>query len=611
MNKKVSFKITHQFQDVNISEADVKKILAFLGWEETPPFQQSGRTAWHILEKDATTPKNDKLSLSAAKIKGVGFWNPPKEGKTYSGVLANLHSAVPTKPTTKALDSMLTFPHIGFTKDGEYVIAFSKAAPLGGILHERALLEYESAEILLENGVPSTVPFLVIQYGEEFEFQGKPMGVVVNLSPERDTVRLSCIQYGKAVHRGKCAASDAYYDKLRASLGVKGAPESEKTRLQTINLLSRKIGKLVHDFSKAGLYRYSSEWSNFEYDMHTKSVFLTDLDSTLKLKDVTPEMQPLQVLRDLGTAIYRLVAKFGFPDVLDKYTLNNLLCFDPLAELLVGYFPDVPYDEIEGVSNKLWNMFIPHWYLLKKHKDSIWSDWTRTRRQSYKMDHDMFYVLAITLVFDWYKSSDLGKKYPTNLTKADMLQKAERYLGDRYEYFTYMLNHGAPIIYKPLEKGYRLENDEAKGEGVIATQTYTSGQTIMAGKIIKILGGNHSHGAQIGKNTWAIHAGLTHKINHSCSPNAGIYVNKEGGHDIVAIKAIQANEEILLDYALRNYKIEHFPAQCRCGSVECRGQITGWKDLPRHKKEEYRPWAATYLLEMEAENQTPQRAVSE
>ncbi len=50
------------------------------------------------------------------------------------------------------------------------------------------------------------------------------MGVVVNLSPERDSVRLSCIHYGKAVHRGQDAEADVYYDRLRVSLDVKGDP---------------------------------------------------------------------------------------------------------------------------------------------------------------------------------------------------------------------------------------------------------------------------------------------------------------------------------------------------------------------------------------------------
>jgi len=596
MAKNIKFKITHQFENIDISNQDYAQLLATLGWEAIPPFKQPGRTAWYVLEEDAHV--NDQ-PLKAAKMKGVGFWNPRPIGKIYSGVLANLNSEEPTPPTQDTLESMLTFPHIGFNKEGKYMIAYSAPAPIGGILHERAILEYTSAKILLEHGVPTMIPFMVIDYGEDYQFNGKPMGAVINLSPETDTVRLSCIQYGDAVHRGKNKDVDAYFDRIRASLDLSGDPTEETTRLQTINLLARKVGKLVHDFSAAGLYRYSSEWSNFEYNFSTKEVFLTDLDSTLQLKDVSTALQPLQVLRDLGTAVYRLVVKFGYPTILNDYTLSNVLNFDPLSELLVGYFPEAPYAEIEAISQKLWNCFIPHWMLLKKHEASITTDWSRPRRQTYKMDHDLFYILTITLVFPLFKKSDLSDLYPTDLTREDMLQKAKDYLGDRYEYFQYQLE-GGTTTQKPLEEGYELRQLTDKGEGVFATKSFKKGDRVMRGEIVKILGGNHSHAAQIKENVWAFHAGMVHKLNHSCAPNCGIYVNETGGHDFVAIKAIAAGEELVLDYAMRNYVIEHFPYQCKCGSSECRGSITGWKDLPDHKKEEYRPWTAGYIFEVAA-----------
>ncbi|MFK7984035.1 MAG: SET domain-containing protein-lysine N-methyltransferase [Saprospiraceae bacterium] len=596
MSQKINFKITHQFEDIDISTEDYKQLIATLGWEAVPPFKQPGRTAWYVLQEDAFT-KNQPLK--AAKMKGVGFWNPRPKGKIHSGVLANLNSEEPTPPTQDTLESMLTFPHIGFNKEGEYMIAYSAAAPLGGILHERAILEYNSAKILLEHGVPTMIPFMVINYGEHYQFNGKPMGAVVNLSPETDTVRLSCIQYGDGVHRGKNAAVDAYFDRIRASLGLSGDPALETTRLQTINLLARKIGKLVHDFSAAGLYRYSSEWSNFEYNFATKEVFLTDLDSTLELKNVPTFLQPLQVLRDLGTAIYRLVAKFGYPTILGDYTLDSLLQFDPLSELLIGYFPEIPYEQIEVVSQRLWNCFIPHWMLLKKHQAAIQTDWSRPRRQTYKMDHDLFYILTITLAFPLFKRSNLSELYPTDLTMEDMLDKAKDFLGDRYEYFLYLLNGSQPAP-KRQEAGYELKHFPNKGEGVFATKSFKKGDRVMRGDIIKIFGGNHSHAAQIGENVWALHAEITHKLNHSCDPNCGISVNETGGHDFVAVKDIAEGEELAFDYAMRNYKIEHFPMQCRCGAAQCRGSITGWKDLPDDRKEAYRPWTAGYIFEVAA-----------
>ena len=599
MNPKINFTVTHQYDRVHLPEEEYQKILAFIAWYQTPPFKQPGRVAWHTLHQQAQTEAMPAQQLKAAKMKGVGFWNPCPQGKIYSGVLANLHSEEPTPPTTDTLESMLTFPHIGFDAEGEYKITYSLPAPIGGILYERALLEYNSARILLEHGVPATVPFLVAKYDDQYQFNGKPMGVVVNLSPEKTSMRLSCIQYGAAIHRGKEAQADAYYDQLRESLGVNGRPELETTRLQTINLLARKIGKLVYDFSAAGLYRYSSEWSNFEYNFDTKEVFLTDLDSTLELKNIPTSMRALQVLRDLGTAAYRLVAKFGYPDVLNSYTLNHVLKYDPLTELLVGYFPEAPYDKVEEISHRLWQCFIPHWMLLKKHQHSITTDWTRSRRQTYKMDHDLFYVLTLTIVFPLFEKSDLFQQYASSLTLKDMLQKAKNFLGTRYEYFMYLYQGSKVDLNCQEEGGYRLGKTAQKGECMIATKSFEKEAVVMRGKIAKLLGGNHSHASQMGENTWAVHEGIIHKINHSCAPNCGIRLNETGAHDIIAIKNIKKGEELTLDYAMRNYQIDHFPEQCKCGADECRTRITGWKDLPQSLKDSYAPWAAPYLLELD------------
>ena len=54
---------------------------------------------------------------------------------------------------------------------------------------------------------------------------------------------------------------------------------------------------------------------------------------------------------------------------------------------------------------------------------------------------------------------------------------------------------------------------------------------------------------------------------------------------------------------MRNYSVDYFGEQCRCGSTQCRGKITGWKDLPEQKKQEYQGFIAPYLLEMDNDRQ--------
>ncbi|HWO83050.1 MAG TPA: SET domain-containing protein-lysine N-methyltransferase, partial [Solirubrobacterales bacterium] len=71
--------------------------------------------------------------------------------------------------------------------------------------------------------------------------------------------------------------------------------------------------------------------------------------------------------------------------------------------------------------------------------------------------------------------------------------------------------------------------------------------------------------------------------------------------DFIARAPISAGEEITFDYAMRNYSIEHFPGGCLCGAGNCRGSVTGWKDLPAERKADYEGSVAPYLLEIDRE----------
>ena len=124
----------------------------------------------------------------------------------------------------------------------------------------------------------------------------------------------------------------------------------------------------------------------------------------------------------------------------------------------------------------------------------------------------------------------------------------------------------------------------------------------MVGKIEKKLDKNHSHASQVGENEYVFHAGQITKVNHSCNPDCGIKLNETGAHDFVAMRDINVNEEITFDYAMRNYGVDYFPKHCKCGSENCRGSITGWKDLPDKTKRKYEGFVAPYLLVLDAKH---------
>jgi uncharacterized protein len=59
-------------------------------------------------------------------------------------------------------------------------------------------------------------------------------------------------------------------------------------------------------------------------------------------------------------------------------------------------------------------------------------------------------------------------------------------------------------------------------------------------------------------------------FNHACDPNGGL----RGQLSLVALRPISAGEEVCYDYAMSDGSAyDEFP--CDCGSVHCRGQVTG------------------------------------
>lgn len=158
-----------------------------------------------------------------------------------------------------------------------------------------------------------------------------------------------------------------------------------------------------------------------------------------------------------------------------------------------------------------------------------------------------------------------------------------------------------------MASGIELRTTTAKGEGVFTTRPFKAGETVMVGLIEKRLSKNHSHASQLGEHEYVLHAGLISSFNHSCDPNCGIRLNAHGGHDFIAMRDIEPNEEATFDYAMRNYRVDHFPGRCKCGAQACRGSITGWRDLPQDSKDQYSGFVAPYLIEMDAKVCVPSR----
>jgi hypothetical protein len=89
-------------------------------------------------------------------------------------------------------------------------------------------------------------------------------------------------------------------------------------------------------------------------------------------------------------------------------------------------------------------------------------------------------------------------------------------------------------------------------------------------------------------------------VNHSCTPNCGL----AGNMLVVAIRDIAIGEELCFDYAMSDGG-DYDEFDCLCGSVECRGVVTGrdWQ-LPELQLR-YAGWFSPYLARKIARQSQP------
>jgi SET domain len=63
---------------------------------------------------------------------------------------------------------------------------------------------------------------------------------------------------------------------------------------------------------------------------------------------------------------------------------------------------------------------------------------------------------------------------------------------------------------------------------------------------------------------------ISYFMNHNCDPNVGF--NKDGG--FVVFRDVKAGEELSFDYGIA-FSDPRFRLECKCGSADCRGLVTG------------------------------------
>lgn len=398
---------THASTAIELAAEDRERIFAMLRWELAPTYATGGRTAWLVLDRAASSPSWGPGGLRGAKLKGVGLGRP--------GEPPQLPRDEPHSATTEPI-------RLGIDDTGGFCHTRSAPAPLGGILHRRAAQEFERATALLAAGVAAVEPLVVVEY-PDLGFAGEPLGAVVALVPDPTHDRLDAVLDGEPTPGAR---------RLRARFGVADdAPPAVVAAV--VARIAAAAGGALGGFAAAGLYRYSASWTNFGHALAADRTYLADLDSSRPLAELAPAVAAMHVLRDLASALHKVIDELYYPPLLRRLELGALLAADPFAAMIAAYLAVDPATA-RAAARPVWDYVAPHWLLMQRHLDRFAADWDWDRRQSYKVDRDVACVVAAAALAPVVPASRLAALGLPTFDAAAVIDRARRLLGDRIAY---------------------------------------------------------------------------------------------------------------------------------------------------------------------------------
>lgn len=104
------------------------------------------------------------------------------------------------------------------------------------------------------------------------------------------------------------------------------------------------------------------------------------------------------------------------------------------------------------------------------------------------------------------------------------------------------------------------------------------------------------HVMQCGEHIWRGNETVQEAVqylNHSCDPNCGV----QGLFDFVALKDIEAGQELTTDYAMQDDSNWQVPGGvCLCGAANCRGDILPYRQLAKEEKDAYKAYVSHWIL---------------
>jgi len=140
------------------------------------------------------------------------------------------------------------------------------------------------------------------------------------------------------------------------------------------------------------------------------------------------------------------------------------------------------------------------------------------------------------------------------------------------------------------------------GYGVFSARTFKQGESVL-----KATGTISDHQTRYSiQINWDKHLDPDEPakyLNHSCDPNMGIHSGADMLPEFIALRDIQAGEELTFDYAMSEYKhyprldpTEDFDLSCHCSADDCRSKLGYYSELDESLKEKYAGYISAYLV---------------
>ncbi|MBP0000982.1 MAG: SET domain-containing protein [Cyanobacteria bacterium SID2] len=135
-----------------------------------------------------------------------------------------------------------------------------------------------------------------------------------------------------------------------------------------------------------------------------------------------------------------------------------------------------------------------------------------------------------------------------------------------------------------------------KGLGVFATRNFRPGETVVVGRRVCVLPHRTIYSIQV---DWNVHVEIDEpavRINHAYEPNTGVRDNQWGAYDFIALREIEAGEEITFDYETTESEFTEDFQRCCPPRLERNADThRGFQSIPPEVRAKYGEFIANYL----------------